>query len=234
MPSNLKQETFSFKINIFVKLLLIIFAIMVINKESLYVAGFVASGILLLLLKGSIRNSWLKILSKVSYMLIAYLVLDFIFTNDIESALKFVGKLLCYLLLIVWLKDSTNLQSYLSDVYSATFSLGVNRLSRKIDSFFHHFNFFLISTIKLVSKFIESYDKLFPQRSSFLNLFIQVFLNTMLRVPETKNQTNEELRVINYRPFYWKENLIIIFMIIILGILYWSNCEEICRNILSK
>jgi hypothetical protein len=165
MPSNLKQETFSFKINIFVKLLLIIFAIMVINKESLYVAGFVASGILLLLLKGSIRNSWLKILSKVSYMLIAYLVLDFIFTNDIESALKFVGKLLCYLLLIVWLKDSTNLQSYLSDVYSATFSLGVNRLSRKIDSFFHHFNFFLISTIKLVSKFIESYDKLFPQRS---------------------------------------------------------------------
>jgi hypothetical protein len=234
MPSNLKQETFSFKINIFVKLLLIIFAIMVINKESLYVAGFVASGILLLLLKGSIRNSWLKILSKVSYMLIAYLVLDFIFTNDIESALKFVGKLLCYLLLIVWLKDSTNLQSYLSDVYSATFSLGVNRLSRKIDSFFHHFNFFLISTIKLVSKFIESYDKLFPQRSSFLNLFIQVFLNTMLRVPETKDQTNEELRVINYRPFYWKENLIIIFMIIILGILYWSNCEEICRNILSK
>jgi hypothetical protein len=56
----------------------------------------------------------------------------------------------------------------------------------------------------------------------------------MLRVPETKDQTNEELRVINYRPFYWKENLIIIFMIIILGILYWSNCEEICRNILSK
>lgn len=234
MPIKAIQNTFSFKINIFVKLLLIISIILVINSESLYLAGATALGILLLLLKGSIRRSWLKIVAKLSYVLIAYLALDFIFTNDIESALKFVGKLLSYLILIVWLKDTTTLESYLSDVYSATFIFGVNLVSRKVDSFFHHFNFYLIATVKLASKFVENYDKLFPQRSSFINLFIQVFLNTMLRIPETKEETNSELRVINYRPFHWKANLVIIFILIVLAILYWSNCEEICRNILSK
>lgn len=234
MPTKPKQATFSFRINIFIKILLIIAFIMVINAESYYIAGVALACLLTLLLKGTIRNSWLKLVSKLSYILIAYIILDLIFTHDFESSLNFVGKLLCYLLLIVWLKESTSLESYLSDVYSATFVFGVNLISRKVDSFFHHFNFYLIATVKLVSKFVESYDKLFAHRSSFINLFMQVFLDTMMRIPETKLETNDQLRVINYRPFEWKANLPIILLIVVLGFLYWSNCEELCRNILSK
>ncbi len=234
MPTIVSQDTFSYKINVFIKIILIIFVILVINKESLYSSGITAFCLLLLLLKGSIRNAWLKILSKLAYLLIAYLVLDFLFTNDIQSSLTFVGKLISYLLLIVWLKDTSSLDSYLSDVYRATFIFGINKVSKRIDNFFHYFNFYLISTIKLVHKFIESYDKLFPHRTSFINLFIQVFLDTMLRIPETRQETNAQLSIINYRPFAWKSNLTIIILILLLATMYFFNCEALCRNFLSK
>lgn len=234
MAVKAKQDAFSFRIHIFIKLLFIITLIRVINAESYFIAGITLVGIFTLLLKGTIRNSWLKLVSKLSYVLIAYILLDFIFTNNIESALTFMGKLLSYLLLIVWLKDSTSLTSYLSDVYSTIFIFGVNFVSKKLDSFFHYFNFYLIATTKLASKFAKSYEELFPQRTSFFSLFLQVFINTMMRIPETKLETNAEMSVINYRAFNWKANLVIIGLIILLGVLYWSNCEELCRNILSK
>lgn len=227
-------ETFSFRINVFIKILLITAFITIINSNSYYLTGITIIGLLTLLLKGRVRNAWLKLVSKLSFVLIAYIVLDLIFTKDIESALTFVGKLLCYLLLLVWLKKSTSLESYLSDVYSLTFLFGINLISRKVDSFFHYFNFYLIATTKLVSKFAQGYEKLFPQRTSIINLFIQVFLNTMLRIPETKNETNAKMAVINYRPFDWKANLPILLLILVLAILYWSNCEELCRSILLK
>jgi len=234
MTKRFKQDTFSFKINIFVKIILVIAFIMVINAESYLISGIALVGLLTLLIKGRIRNSWLKLVSKLSYVLIAYILLDFLFTHNIESTLTFVGKLLCYLLLIVWIKETTSLESYLSDVYSATFIFGVNLISRKVDTFFHYFNFYLIATVKLASKFVESYDKLFPQRTSFISLFLQVFIDTLMRIPETKFETNSQLSVINYRPFEWKVNLPIILLIILLGFLYWSNFEELCRNILLK
>ena len=234
MAVKAKQDAFSFRIHIFIKLLFIIALIRVINAESYFIAGITLVGIFTLLLKGTIRKSWLKLVSKLSYVLIAYIILDFIFTNNIESALSFMGKLLSYLLLIVWLKDSTSLTSYLSDVYSTIFIFGVNFVSKKLDSFFHYFNFYLIATTKLASKFAKSYEELFPQRTSFFSLFLQVFINTMMRIPETKLETNAEMSVINYRAFNWKANLVIIGLIILLGVLYWSNCEELCRNILSK
>ncbi|MBI9031756.1 hypothetical protein JEZ13_07135 [bacterium] len=234
MPTKQLYESFSFRIHVFFKIILIIFLIMIINGDSLYLAGFVSLGLLALLLKGRIRNSWLKLVSKLAYFLIAYILLDLIFSHNIQSALFFVGKLLNYLILMVWLKESTNLESYLSDVYSLTFVLGVNFISRKVDSFFHYLNFYVIATIKLVGKFVETYDSLFPKRTSFINLFLQVFLNTLLRVPETKLETNQQLALINYRPLHWKANLPIIFLIILLGFLYWSNCEDICRNFFLK
>ncbi len=230
MAVSSQHDTFSFRINIFIKILLIITFIMVINGESYFISGIALVGLLTLLLKGKIRNGWLKLVSKLSFVMIGYIALDFIFTNDIESALTFVGKLLCYLLLLVWLKESTSMKTYLSDVYSATFIFGVNLISRKVDSFFHYFNFYLIATMKLVNKFVESYDQLFPQRSSFINLFLQVFLNTMMRIPETKLETNAEMSVINYRNFDWKANIPIMVIILLLGFLYWSNCEELCRS----
>lgn len=234
MPTKHLHETFSFKIHVFFKILLIIVSFIILNGDSLYLAGIVSLGLLTLLFKKIIRDSWLTLVSKLAYFLIAYILLDLIFSQNIESSLIFVGKLLCYLLLMVWLKESTSLESYLSDVYSLTFIFGVNLISRKIDTFFHYFNFYVIATIKLVGKFIQSYDSLFPNRTSFISLFLQVFLNTLLRVPETKLETNQQLAVINYRPFDLKANLPIIFLIILLGLLYWSNCEEICKNILSR
>lgn len=224
------HDSFSFRVNIFIKVLLILAFIRVINAESYLIAGIALTALLTLLLKGKLRNSWLKLVSKLSYALIAYIALDFVLTNDIESALTFVGKLLSYLLLLVWLKESTTLKSYLSDVNAATFMFGANLVSRKLDSFFHYFNFYLIATMKLVSKFVESYDQLFPTRRSFISLFIQVFLNTMLRIPETKFETNAEISVINFRNFDWKTNLPIILLIIILGFLSYPNCEELCRS----
>jgi hypothetical protein len=207
---------------------------MVINSNKLYLAGATAFGLLTLLLNGDIRNSWLKLVSRLAYFFIAYLILDIIFTSNIESALTFVGKLLSYLLLLTWIKERTSLESYLSDVYAAIFMFGVNLISRKLDSFFHYFNFYLIATTKLVSKFVESYDKLFPQRSSFINLFIQVFIDTMMRVPETKSETNALMSVINYRIFDWKSNLPLIIIILLLAFLYWSNCEALCRSFFLK
>lgn len=234
MTVKAKHETFSYRINFFIKLILIIFYIMVINAESYFVAGFAVVGLLTLLLKAKLRNSWLKLVSKIAYVLIAYVVLDLIFTADIESSLALIGKLLCYLLLLIWLKETTSFNSYLSDVYSTIFVFGVNLISRKLDSFFHYFNFYLIATSKLVSKFIQSYEEQFAQRSSFMNFFMQVFFTTMMRIPETKVEINEKMAVINYRPFDWKANLPIIGLIILLGFLYWSNCEQLCRNFFLK
>lgn len=229
-----KQDIFSYRINYYIKILLIIASIMVMNSDSYFIAGLVSIGILTLLLKGKVRNSWLKLVSRLAFVFIAYILLDLLFGNDIEATLTFVGKLLCYLLLLTWFKESTTLESYLSDVYSATFIFGFNYISKKVDSFNHYFNFYIISTMKLVSKFVESYDKLFKQRTSFINLFLQVFINTLMRIRETKSETNEEMSVINYRTFDWKANLPIMGLLIILGFLYWSNCEELCRSFLLK
>ena len=146
-----KHETFSYKINFYIKILLIIAFIMIMNAESYLITGIAILGLLTLLLKGTFRNSWLKLVSKLAYVFIAYILLDLIFSNDIESTLTFVGKLLCYLLLLTWFKESTSLESYLSDVYSATFMFGVNLISRKVDSFYHYLNFYIISTMKLVA-----------------------------------------------------------------------------------
>ena len=55
-----------------------------------------------------------------------------------------------------------------------------------------------------------------------------------MRIRETKLETNAEMSVINYRKFDWKANLPIIGIIILLGFLYWSNCEELCRSFLLK
>lgn len=234
MTEKAKQGSFSFRVNFFIKITLMILYIIVINSDSHYLAGITMFALLTLLCKGRIRNSWLKLVSKLAYVFIAYLILDLLFTNNIESSLTFIGKLLCYLLLLTWLKETTSLESYLSDVYSAIFIFGVNLISRKLDSFFHYFNFYLIATMKLVSKFVESYEELFAQRTSFINLFLQVFLNTMLKIPETKAESNAEMAVIHYRNFDWRANLPIIFLIIVLAFLNWSNCEDLCKSFFLK
>lgn len=234
MPAKSKQESFSFQINMFIKIIFLLLIVLVINGKSLILAGITSLGVFSLLIKGNLRQSWLKILSKLSYFLIAYLVLDLIFTNDIESSLIFIGKLFTYLVLLVWIKESSSLESYLSDVYTLTFVFGIKPLAKKIDSFFHYFNFYLIATMKLIIKFGRNYNRLFPGRSSFVSLFIQVFLDTLMSIPIIKNETNEQLRIINYRPFNLRANSMIIILGLVLGFFQWSNCEILCKNFLLK
>ena len=224
----------SFRMNIFVKLLLIIMFIVVLNAESLFIAGLAFVGVLGFLLRGSIRNSWMKLAAKLAIVLVLFIILDLIFKSDIEATLMLVGRLLCYTVLLVWLKETTTIDSYLSDVFSSVFAFGNNLIARKLDSFFHYLNFYVIATISLVGKFVEVYEELLPKKTAFMTLFMQVFVTTLLQVPVVKAETNNKLAVINYRAFDWKANLFPLFIITLLAVLYWTNCEELCRSFLLK
>lgn len=208
--------------------------IVVLNAKSLFIAGIAFIGVLCFLLRGAIRRSWFKLVAKLSIVLIAFILLDLIFKSNMDATLMLVGKLLSYSVLLVWLKETTTIDSYLSDVYSTIFAFGNNLIARKLDSFFHYFNFYVVSTISLVSKFVEVYEELLPKRTNFLTLFMQVFVTTLLHVPAVKAEVNNKLAVVKYRAFDWKANLFPLIIIILLAVLYWSNCEELCRSFFSK
>lgn len=229
-----ENNFFSFRYNIFIKILLIIMFIVVLNAKSLFIAGIAFIGILCFLLRGTIRRSWFKLVAKLSYVLIAFILLDLLFKHNMDATLMLVGKLLSYSVLLVWLKETTTIDSYLSDVYSTVFAFGNNLVTRKLDSFFHYFNFYVVATISLVSKFVEVYEKLLPNKTTFISLFMQVFVSTLIQVPVVRAETNNKLAVIKYRAFDWKANLFPLLIIILLAVLYWSNCEELCRSFFLK
>ncbi len=209
----LNKDSFSFRIHILIKLGFICFLIYSLSSNILSIQLGTSLIIASFLIKGEIRKNWLKVVSKASIMLITYLVFQFIFKQDLELALFTTARLILYIVLIVWLKNTTTIKSYLSDLDKALDTIRFAKLKSNIRKYLYVFNYFIISTILNVENFYKYFSHFSKDNIPLKNRIMQVLFKSMADQNYIKRETEETINIIYYRKFYWLENILVLLLI---------------------
>ena len=217
------------KLHILVKVLLVAVAVYSLRSGDHTVT--IARGVVLFLLlfNDKIRATWVAVTTKVSAMLIVYLLFQFLFHMSLEESLTTVARLLLYILMIIWIKETTTLDSYVGDMDNVSSFLDKGQLGYKIKKGIYYINYYIVSTLISIENFSKNYSELSKQPGTIIQKITKVFLSTMMSQNEVRYKTDSILNTIKYRKFNWMVNILAMFFALIFVLINNPEVQEYAK-----
>jgi len=233
MNSNIDLRN-AVKMHILLKIVVIIAGAVALKSADLYSALFSATILVSFMLTKTLKREWIKLIARMGIFLSIYLLFNLFFGAEILPLLLRVMRLVIYLLMILWLKDTTTFESYLADMSSLSIRFESTKIGVSFKRNIYYLNFYVVSTLKIVESFLANYKILLPQKKSFISLFVQVFLKTFFEVSKVKQETESIMQGFVLRRYDKKASFIGIMLITILFMLHWAGLGEIWQTISSR
>lgn len=221
MKSDINNNGVSSQANVLVKIAYIVTFIVIMSSESYIVKGGGALITATFLMNSKILQVWSKLIAKLSPLLIGYIVIAMLSGNDLEYMLNVVGKNLCYAVYLVWLRETTTIDDYLSDMERFGQFFGNSYLGYKLKRGIYYLSYYIVNTLEIFNHFLENFHQLKQDGNKGLALFINIFVTTFINLKNIRYETDQKMNFIQYRDFNINANMFIVTLIAMVIGLQW-------------